>query len=220
MKKEFLIDSRLTVIVAPSDAERLGLPLDEIVREAALGGADLIQLRDKVSTDEELLVIAGRLAPVARRHGAAFIVNDRPQIAKLSGADGVHLGQEDAAVRQARLLLGDEAIIGKSTHSLKQALAAREDGADYIGFGPIYPTPTKPDYRPVGLEALRAAVETVRIPLFAIGGIDLLTLNSVLETGAKRVAVVRAATPNRHVLESVRGLKRALKQSRGRISPC
>lgn len=163
-----------------------------MVEQAVLGGADVVQLRDKTAGYRELLAQARAILPVTRRLGVPFIVNDRVRVAKEAGADGVHLGQEDGSLAEARALLGERALIGRSTHSPEQATAAEKEGFDYIGVGPVYTTPTKAGRPPVGLELVRFAARNLEVPFVAIGGIDKTNLRGVLEAGASRVAVVRA----------------------------
>ena len=163
------------------------------VAEAAIrGGADVIQWRDKSSGENEFLKSAQSLRECTRRGGALFVVNDRVEAALQIGADGVHVGHEDLPVRQVRAQVGPDILIGRSTHSLEEALQAQADGADYLGVGPVFSTPTKPAYRPVGLDLLGPVRVHIQIPWFAIGGIDLQNLPLVLSKGAARVAVVRA----------------------------
>lgn len=164
----------------------------EVARSAIEGGADCIQLRDKELSTLELIKEGKKLRDLTRRSGTIFIVNDRADIALAVDADGVHLGQEDLPIAIARQILGTTKIIGRSTHSLPQAIEAEQQGADYIGVGPIFATPTKPTYPAVGLDLIRQVSEHIRIPFVAIGGIDAGNIESVLEAGAKRVAVVRA----------------------------
>lgn len=166
--------------------------LREIARAALAGGADALQLRDKTASAQQLLAEARRLFPLAQHAGVPLIINDRADVAAAAGADGVHLGQEDLPVEAARRLLGPGRLIGKSTHSLAQALAAAAEGADYIGLGPLFPTPTKPDYGSVGLPLIRDVNARVAVPKVCIGGIDADALPSVLEAGGQCVAVVRA----------------------------
>ncbi len=156
------------------------------------GGADVIQLRDKKASDLELLATARALLEITKPKGVPLIINDRIQVARDSGADGVHLGQEDGSLKEARTVLGDQAIIGRSTHSQAQALAAEAEGFDYIGVGPVFSTPTKPAALPVGLDLVRFAAENIRIPFVAVGGIDSENVEEVRRAGAKAVAVVRA----------------------------
>src|SRR5579863_5810041 len=154
----------------------------------------MVQLRDKTLSDRQLLEAARVFARTCRDNGALFIVNDRVDIALLSGADGVHLGQDDAHPDDVRALAGDDLIVGVSTHSPEQIAAANETAADYVGVGPIYETPTKPGRSPVGLELVRYAARESRKPFFAIGGIDLTNVEAVLAAGARSVSVVRAVT--------------------------
>jgi len=165
-----------------------------VARAAIRGGADLIQWRDKLSSDGEFLDMAKSLRSCTREENALFVINDRVEIALQVGADGIHVGHEDTPVRQVRERVGPDMLIGRSTHSLEEALQAEADGADYLGVGPVFQTPTKPDYQPVGLELVRQVAPKIRIPWFAIGGIDLQNLPLVLSSGAARVAVVRAVS--------------------------
>lgn len=161
--------------------------------EAALeGGVDLVQLRMKDATDEEILTTARRFATVCARHRALFILNDRPDLVAAAGADGVHVGQDDAPVQEARSLVGGERLVGLSTHTPAQINAAV--GVDYIGVGPVHSTPTKPGRSAVGLDLVRYAAAHAAVPFFAIGGITPVNVAAVRGAGARRVAVVRALT--------------------------
>jgi thiamine-phosphate pyrophosphorylase len=165
----------------------------EAFLEAALrGGVDIVQLRIKHGSDGAIVDAARRFAAVCARHGALFVVNDRPDLAVAAGADGVHVGQDDAAVSEARAFVGDELVVGLSTHSPEQIDAAA--GVDYIGVGPVHATPTKPGRAAVGLDLVRYAAEHAIVPFFAIGGIDGSNVDAVRQAGAKRIAVVRALT--------------------------
>lgn len=189
-KRELCRNWKLYVIV---DAEAArGRDLAEITRRAIKGGADVIQLRDKKASDEILLRGAKALLTVTQAAGVPLIINDRVPVAQAAGADGVHLGQEDGTLREARQILGEEALIGRSTHSPEQALGAQKEGFDYIGIGPVFQTPTKPGYKPVGLELVRFAAEHISVPFVAIGGIGIENADLVKRAGAKAVAVVRA----------------------------
>jgi thiamine-phosphate pyrophosphorylase len=129
---------------------------------------------------------------VTRAYGVPLILNDRPYAVKASGADGLHLGQDDGSLAWARSIVGQERIVGRSTHSPEQALEAEKEGFDYIGVGPVFATPTKPSYEPVGLEFVKFAAQRIHTPFVAIGGIDLGNIEQVLKAGAHTVAVVRA----------------------------
>jgi thiamine-phosphate pyrophosphorylase len=165
------------------------------VEAAYREGAEIIQLRSKQLSDEALIRIGLEIRKISRRHRKLFFMNDRVDLALAARADGVHLGQEDMPLAVARTLIrkaGQKMWIGKSTHSLNQALAAVQEGADYIGIGPVFATPTKPCAKSVGLELVRQAAGRVRIPWVAIGGIDLTNIGKVTGAGATRIAVVRA----------------------------
>jgi thiamine-phosphate pyrophosphorylase len=164
------------------------------IAEAALrGGADMIQLRDKAGDLRDLLAQARAIQALCRARGAVFIVNDRVDLALTSGADGAHVGQDDLPAEAARRLLGPGRILGVSTHDLDQVRAAGKDGADYIGFGPMFPTGTKDTgYGPRGLEALREVRAATRLPILAIGGITLENVAGVIRAGATAPAVISA----------------------------
>jgi thiamine-phosphate pyrophosphorylase len=174
--------------------------LAEFAAAALAGGVDVIQLRDKrggasLEAARELAALA-TLAQVCAEHGALLSVNDRADVALAAGADILHLGQDDLPVPVARRILGDDVVIGRSTHDLAQArAAAREPGVDYFCTGPCWPTPTKPGRPAPGLDLVRAtSADEPSRPWFAIGGIDETRLPEVLAAGASRVVVVRAIT--------------------------
>ena len=154
------------------------------------GGVDLIQLRAKARPSREIATMATTLHNIAMRRGVPVVINDHPEIARVVGAEGVHLGQDDLPIAEAREIAGPDCLVGKSTHSVDQAICAFYEGADYIGFGPIFATPTKPDYAPIGLEEIRNVHDAVRIPIFCIGGIKLDNLPEVIAVGARRVVIV------------------------------
>jgi thiamine-phosphate pyrophosphorylase len=162
------------------------------VEAALLGGVDIVQLRCKQRTDDEILATADRFAELCQRYQALFILNDRPDLAARVGADGVHIGQDDVPVDEARNQLGADRLIGLSTHTRKQIDAATR--VDYIGVGPVHETPTKPGRPAVGLELVSYAAAHAQVPFFAIGGINLASVEAVRAAGAERVAVVRALT--------------------------
>jgi len=167
----------------------------DVARELIAGGVDIIQVRAKEKSHAERVALSLTVVSAAFQYKVPVIINDDIEAAFEAGADGVHLGQEDWAAipREGRTeRLANMRIVGLSTHSLDQALAAERDGADYIGVGPIFPTATKPGVKPVGVELVREVVARVKIPFFAIGGITLGNIGEVLEAGATRVAVVSA----------------------------
>lgn len=170
-----------------------GRPTDPIVAAALEGGADLVQLRDKDADDRELLAAAARFRALCDEHGALFVLNDRPDLAAACGADAVHVGQDDAAVEEARRLAGEDVLVGLSTHAPGQFAAGLAAGADYLCAGPVRETPTKPGRPPTGLGYVRwAAAHAGGRPWFAIGGIDAGNVNEVVTAGAERIVVVRA----------------------------
>lgn len=153
-----------------------------------------------------MIEIAIKLKVVARHNRVPIIINDRVLVAKKAGADGVHLGQEDGSLADARLILGQESLIGRSTHSPEQALEAQKEGFDYIGVGPVFLTPTKPTYAPVGLNLVRFAAQTIKIPFVAIGGVNESNVRQVSEAGAKTVAVVRAIMQSQNPKKTAQNL--------------
>jgi thiamine-phosphate pyrophosphorylase len=167
---------------------------DEFLSAVLGAGVEIVQLRMKSGSDEEIIEIARRFARACAAHEALFILNDRPDLVLAAGADGVHVGQDDTAVAQARAIVGTERLVGLSTHDPQQIDAANHAGVDYIGVGPVHETPTKPGRPAVGLELVCYAAAQARIPFFAIGGIDAGNLSTVRAAGARRVAVVRALT--------------------------
>ncbi len=188
--RERLADARLYLCTG------LRPDLTEFVDAALAGGVDVVQLREKsIEARDELAALAA-LAEVCTRRGALLAVNDRADVALAAGADILHLGQDDLPVPWARRILGDEIVIGRSTHDREQARAAAgEDGVDYFCTGPCWPTPTKPGRPAPGLDLVReTAADGPARPWFAIGGIDEDRLPDVLAAGATRVVVVRAVT--------------------------
>jgi thiamine-phosphate pyrophosphorylase len=177
------------------------------------GGVDIVQLRAKGRPAEEILHLARELKPLFGRQDALFIVNDHPEVAKEVDADGVHIGQDDGLVPDVRRQLLPDQLVGKSTHSVEQAAAAEKEGADYIGVGPLFATPTKPDYVPVGLPLIAQVRQRVHIPQFCIGGIKRENLKEVLAAGATRAVVVsgilQAGTPEQ-ITDYCRTLKAAI----------
>jgi thiamine-phosphate pyrophosphorylase len=161
-----------------------------VLEPALRGGVDIVQLRDKELPDAELVRAAEPFRRACTAHGALFVLNDRPDLVGACGADGVHVGQSDASVADARALVGGERIVGLSIETEDQLDAT--EGADYLGVGAVFATPTKTESVAGGLELVRAAAARVRIPWFAIGGIELDTVAEVAAAGAPGIAVVRA----------------------------
>jgi hydroxymethylpyrimidine kinase/phosphomethylpyrimidine kinase/thiamine-phosphate diphosphorylase len=209
-----LADARIYV-VAPSRiaAGRLA----ECIPALAAAGMDVVQLRDRTISDEELVAEARACASAAQSAGVLFIVNDAPELARSSGADGVHLGQEDTDPADARALLGHERLIGRSTRGGEMLAAAQAEGADYASVGPVWETPTKPGRPATGLSPLRPAARSARLPWFAIGGIDEARVGRVAACGATRAVVVRAVTETPDPARAVRRLRARLLEAKPRV---
>jgi len=175
-----------------------------VLEKMVAGGIDVVQLRAKNCGVDEVRALAEKLLPVARATGIPLLVNDHVAIAQAVEVAGAHLGQDDETIAIARAVVSRPILIGKSTHSLAQAMAAEEEGADYIGFGPLFATPTKPDYAPIGLENIRAVHERVSLPIFCIGGIHINNLQRVIDAGAKRVVMVSAILKAHSITDYVR----------------
>jgi thiamine-phosphate pyrophosphorylase len=200
-----------------TDARRRQGDLADFVDAALYGGVDVVQLREKGLEARAEMAYAEVFAAAAARHGALWSVNDRADLALATGADVLHLGQDDLPVPVARRILGPVPLVGRSTHAEQEvAAAAVEPGVDYFCVGPCWPTPTKPGRPAPGLDLLRHAVRTappddpVARPWFAIGGIDAERLDEVLEAGARRVVVVRAITEADDPEAAARALRRRL----------
>lgn len=182
--------SRLYAIVDTGYVSDAGA--ESATRALLDGGAGVVQLRAKNRDEQAVRDLGRRLLPLCRAAGVPFIVNDFPVIAAELGADGVHIGQDDGNHTATRAIVGPEAIIGRSTHSLDQAIQAGDEGFDYIGFGPLFPTGTKPGRPAIGLAHIAAAVARVPCPVFCIGGINPQSLPSVLAAGSTHVVMVSA----------------------------
>ncbi len=201
-KKELLKKSRLYLIL--DKKVFVNKSSSGLVNKACPAGVDIIQLRDKESKREDILKDALFLHKLLLKRKVLFIVNDYPDIAKITDSDGVHLGQHDTSIGVARRILGKDKIIGVSCHNLKQAIQAQELGADYIGFGPLFPTPTKPEYPAIGLNPVRYLKKKIKIPVFAIGNINQDNLSAVALAGARRVAVCRAILEAENMTHAVK----------------
>jgi thiamine-phosphate pyrophosphorylase len=154
------------------------------------GGVDILQLRAKNADKSVIAGLAGEIHALTAPLGVPLILNDYPELLRDVPAEGAHVGQDDMSVAEARAAAGRPVVIGKSTHSLAQARAAAEEGADYIGFGPLFATPTKPGRPAIGLEDIRTAYSEVKIPIFCIGGIKQENLAQVRGAGAQRIVIV------------------------------
>jgi len=202
--KKALAKARLYLVL---DAQVCDYPeLFEILKKAAKAKVDVIQFRDKIGSSRKLLEFARRAKKYLKGQ-VPFIVNDRVDVALASGADGVHLGQEDLPVHEARRVMGSSAIIGRSCQSLSHARQAEKEGADYIGFGSIFKTLTKPGRRPMDLKVLQKVLQMTGIPVFAIGGITLENIGRLNALGVKRIAVTREICLSDDVAKTVKRLR-------------
>jgi thiamine-phosphate pyrophosphorylase len=189
--------------VAIGDAERVIAAMIE-------GDVDLIQLRAKTRSLEEIVDLVGKLHAITSAAGIPLIVNDYAEVAARIPVEGIHLGQDDDLIAHGRKKAGRNVIIGKSTHSLAQAVAAEREGADYIGFGPIFATPTKPDYQAIGVTGIKRVHNEVTVPIFCIGGIKIDNLGEVIAAGAKRMAIVSGLLKAPDIAKYARGCKALL----------
>ena len=186
---KLLADARLYGIldlgyVAAKDAP-------DMARRMVEGGVDVLQIRAKGFLAPDVLALAAVVRPATADAGVPLILNDHPFLVPRAGAEGAHIGQDDGPLAAARVKAGPGKIVGRSTHNVAQALAARDEGADYLGFGPLFATPTKPDYRPIGLEDIaRVHAEVTDRPVFCIGGIKRENLAEVMAAGARQVVIV------------------------------
>lgn len=176
------------------------------VEEAILGGATLVQLRDKSLSYDELIQEATKLHELTLRYRIPLIINDNLEAVREVKAEGIHLGLSDMAVRDARRILGEEKIIGASAHTVEEALTAQADGADYLGVGAVFSSSTKKDARPLSRETLTAICQAVSIPVVAIGGITKENLSFLMNTGIDGVAVVSALFAEKNVKAAARQL--------------
>jgi len=184
---------------------------EELAVLAIEGGADTIQFRQKSGSTREMIETARRMKGICSGSGIPFIVNDRLDIAIASEADGVHLGQDDFPIPLARKILGQDILIGGSAATLEEARKCQDEGADYVGFGPIFPTSSKGDAGPVsGIEVLKTVIETIALPIIAIGGIDMENVHDVIGAGAEGIAVISAVCCQKNPQEAALKLTQAL----------
>lgn len=202
---------RIKLYVITAESAHPGRSMIEVMEQTLIGGAGILQLRNKTGSKAEVLEQARVLRALTKKYGVPFIVNDYPDIALEVDADGVHLGQEDMSIQEARALLGEDKIVGISTHCIDHAIAAEKNGADYIGVGPVFPTNTKPGRAAVTTEYVREAAGRVGIPFFAIGGITLDNAGAVIDAGARRLCAVTAIVGDDDPAAVCRELLRKLK---------
>ncbi|ADL06817.1 thiamine phosphate synthase [Thermosediminibacter oceani] len=189
-----------------------GRDLVEAVEEAIRAGITVLQLREKDAPGREFYELALRLRELTRVYGIPFIINDRVDIALAVDADGVHVGQEDIPADVARKIIGPGKILGVSAKTVEEAIRAEKDGADYLGVGAIFPSPTKPSSEAIGLEGLIKIKNAVKIPVVAIGGITVQNANEVMATGVDGICCISAVFCG-DITENVRALRRAISQS-------
>ena len=204
----------LYAIVDATTTQRMtAASLEDVARDYVRGGASVIQLRDKNRRQDPVSFYktAEAVAGLKKNHDFIFIVNDEPETARDVGADGVHVGQDDVSIEECRRILGPEKWVGYSSHSLEEAGEAEKRGADYVALGAIFPTPTKGPGHPVqGLEKLREAVQALRVPVVAIGGIGRPNLEDVLATGVVSVAMISALLRSADRVEECRFFSAAI----------
>lgn len=205
-----LADCRVYLLVGSPRGDGAGAGVERLVQAALEGGVDAVQLREKHVPDRRLIELARRIRMLTAHAGALFIINDRPDLAVLTEADGVHVGQDDLTVCEARRIVGGERLVGVSTHDLAQARQAVLDGADYLGVGPTFPSTTKSFDRVAGLEFVRQVAAEITLPWFAIGGITPENVAEVAGAGASRIAVSAAVCSAEDPSAAARSLQSAL----------
>jgi thiamine-phosphate pyrophosphorylase len=187
-------------------SQRFESVTDQLIR----GGVDVLQLRAKNLPRQEITMLAERVLPIAKEAGVPLIINDYPDLLQGVDADGCHVGQGDHSVAHARRLAGRPCIVGKSAHSIAQARSAESEGVDYIGFGPLFATATKPTAVAIGLDDVRPVHEYVKIPIFCIGGVKSSNLPQVRAAGAKRVCIVSDLLLAEEIVAKTRAVKALL----------
>ena len=211
LRKRLLLNTRLYLIVCIEGNSQQGI-IYARAQKALKAGIKILQLRCKTANDNLFLKLAWQYRILTKKNNALFIINDRVDIAHYCGADGVHLGQDNLPLGYARKTLGPNKIYGKSTHSLKQARQAQLEGADYIGFGPIFQTQTKPWAKAIGSSNIKSLVKNIKIPFFAIGGINENNIGKIISAGAERVAISNAILSKENTTCAVKSLERAFQQ--------
>ncbi len=187
--------------------------LTTVTARLVQGGIDILQLRAKEHSKLEIARYAEAMLPLTKEVGIPLIINDHPDLLREVDAEGCHVGQDDFSVSEARDLAGRICIVGKSTHSAEQACAAQRERADYLGFGPLFPTPTKPSATAIGLSGIRTLHELVQLPVFVIGGVKLRNLGEIIQAGAKRVCIVSDLLLAADVAKQTADVKLALEKS-------
>jgi thiamine-phosphate pyrophosphorylase len=203
MQKPSVHDFRLYLVTDP--LLNRGYSVLEQIELALIGGVRIIQIREKNMPVSDFIKLASEALHLTRAHNAFLIINDTVEVAMAAGADGIHLGQEDAPVREARRTMGDDAVIGISVKTVDEAVCAEEDGADYVAVNGVFPTATKEDLGYcVGIEGVKRIRQSTRLPVIGIGGITLHNCRSVIEAGAHGIAVVTAITMSDNIPQTCR----------------
>jgi thiamine-phosphate pyrophosphorylase len=183
-----------------------------VTEQLVEGGIDLLQLRAKKYPVGEIVRLANEMLPVTQRAGVPLIINDYPELLREVAADGCHVGQDDRTILEARELAGRSCLVGKSTHSIDQAVAAQAEGADYIGFGPLFATGTKPTATPIGLTQIHNVLSKVVIPVFCIGGVKVGNLSEIIAAGANRVCIVSELLLATDIQSTTASIRRRLRE--------
>ncbi|WP_347274341.1 thiamine phosphate synthase [Candidatus Kuenenia sp.] len=202
-KKRFS-DVLLYVIISPTLVRKNG---GNILQEVIRGGADAVQLREKTMPDNEFLAIAKDFREITGQTNTLFIINDRAKIAGKVNADGLHIGQTDMNINNARKIIGNDKIIGRSTHNIFQARLAEQEGADYISVGPLFYTATKSHEPPVGLRYLQQVRQEISLPFVVIGGITANNAGEIIHAGGNRIAICSAIICSKNITQATRTLK-------------
>lgn len=210
LKKKLLRNSRLYLIL-DKDVCGPDKRLKMILRKALKGGVDIVQLRDKLSPTKDIIRRANELLPICKKHGVPLIINDSLDVVMATNADGLHLGQNDLPVRFARKILGPKKIIGLSCHNIEDVKRAQREKADYLGFGPVYKTETKPHERPQGLRALKKALIFSKKIIFSIGGITMDKTQEMKGYHPMRIAVCREICEALDVQKKTKELKEKIR---------
>ena len=202
------LDLRLYLITDSALSQKIGKTIFQVAEEACRAGINALQYREKEFPSEKQIEEARLLKTITSKHGVLFIMNNSVEIAKAVGADGVHLGQDDEKIQDARRILGGNKIIGATAHNIQETIEAEKAGADYVGLSPIFATATKSDAgKPCGVEMITAVKRSVGIPVVAIGGINSSNLASVFAAGADGAAMVSEFVKEKNVAQTVKNLK-------------
>ncbi len=202
----------LYLILDSEVIKKAGLDIFSLADKSAAYGVDILQFRTKDSTDQEILQVSQKLAKIIQKRKKVFIVNDRADIAYLSGADGVHLGSCDISANQASKIIGKKAFIGRTIHTSRELIRFQKEPTNYFSFGPVFETKTKPELKPLRCHELNRLINSTRKLTFAIGGINLYNINSVLDQGVKNIAVCRGIIGKKDLKAAIGRYKECLRK--------